>query len=421
MNTFSAAASGERVGTCDESRPAHPAPRPEPFDAALRSQFPLDSEYTFLNHGSFGSCPRPVLAYQRRWQDIIEARPIEMLGRRSDEMLGDAKAVVGPFLGVNACDVAFVTNATDAINAIVRSLPFRAGDEILTTSHVYGAVRKSLRYVADRTGATVVEAKLGLPLTGPGDVTNCVAAHLSTRTKLVVIDHVTSPTALVFPVREIVDLCKSRGVDVLVDGAHAPGMLDLNIESIGATYYVGNLHKWTCAPKGAGFIWVSPAAQSRIHPTVISHQYGEGFAEEFSWQGTRDFSPWIAAAEAIRFLGEFGWDRIRSHNRAMAVWAQQLLCEMWDVRPLSPLDGSMLGSMVTVPLPEQEVVRSLGTFDKLAARLYRDDKIEVPVIDWSDRWFVRCSCQVYNTPEQYEKLGRAVLKIVDALKRGNAV
>ena len=387
------------------------------FDEKLTSQFLPDPSITFLNHGSFGSCPKPVLEYQRRWQDTIEARPIEMLGRRSDEMLNDAKAVVGPFLGMKTTDFGFVTNATDAVNAIVKSLEFGKGDELLATSHVYGAVRKTLWHVADRSGATVVEADVRVPVTTPAEIVAAIEARITPRTKLLVLEHVTSPTALLFPAREIISLCTSRGVDVLVDGAHAPGMIELDIDSLGATYYVANLHKWVCAPKGAGFIWVTPGMQARIHPLVTSHHYGEGFLEEFSWQGTRDFTPWIASGEAIRYLGQFDWNRIRTHNHAMAAWAQQLLCAMWDVEPLSPLDGSMLGSMVTVRLPKQDAVKKLKTFDRLGAKLFDEHKIEVPIVDWGGHWHVRCSCQVYNKPADYEKLGNAVLQVISELEQ----
>lgn len=387
-----------------------------PLPPELVAQFPIDRSYTFLNHGSFGSCPRPVHAFQRKWQDIIEAKPIEMLGRRSDEMLGDAKATVGPFLGMTPANFAFVTNATDAANAIMRSLKFEPGDELLTTNHVYNAIRKTMHCVAERWGATVTELPIDLPISGPGDVLAAVESAMSKRTKLLVIDHITSPTATIFPARELVELCKSRGVKILLDGAHAPGMIELDVESLGATYYVGNLHKWTCAPKGAGFIWVHPDHQQGIHPCVISHHFGEGYAEEFSWQGTRDFTPWIASAEAIRYLGTFDWQRIRRHNHALATWAQQMLCTMWDVPSATPMDGSMIGSMFTVLLPSQSAVQSLGTFDKLGALLYDRFKIEVPVVDWGSRWWVRCSCQVYNTPADYEKLGRAVLEITRELE-----
>jgi isopenicillin-N epimerase len=415
--TSTGSASSQRRHQPGEPGSSAIGPPPPPFDQDLSGQFQLDSSLTFLNHGSFGSCPKPVLAFQRKWQDIIEARPIEMLGRRSDEMLNEAKSVVGLFLGAREDDVAFVTNATDAVNAIVRSLEFRPGDELLTTNHVYGAVRKTLWSIADRTGAKTIEADVKVPIAGPRDVVAAVEASISQRTRLLVIDHVTSPTALVYPVQHVTAMCRERGIDVLVDGAHAPGMVDLNIESMGATFYVGNLHKWVCAPKGAGFIWVAPEAQHRVHPTVTSHHYGEGYKEEFSWQGTRDFSPWIASAEAIRFMGQFDWKRIRAHNHALAVWVQQRLCALWNVPPASPIDGSMLGSMVTVQLPRQDVARNSGTFDKFGAMLYDEYKIEAPIIDWEERWWVRCSCQVYNTAAEYEKLGRAVLDIINKLER----
>jgi isopenicillin-N epimerase len=225
-----------------------------------------------------------------------------------------------------------------------------------------------------------------------------------------VIDHVTSPSGLVFPVAQIVAGCRDRGVDVLVDGAHVPGMIALDVEALAPAYYAANLHKWVCAPKGTAILWVSPRHQAEVHPTVISHNLDAGFAREFAWQGTRDIAAWLTAPVAIEFMSGLGWDRVLDHNHRMAVWAHQMLTDRWGVEPVSPLDGSLLGSMAAVRLPGR-----LADFDgnQLAAlqqRLHDQHRIEVPMIPWKPA-MLRVSCQVYNRPEEYERLGEVIAEI----------
>jgi isopenicillin-N epimerase len=212
-------------------------------------------------------------------------------------------------------------------------------------------------------------------------------------------------------------LCARRGIDVLVDGAHAPGMVPLNIESIAPAYYAGNLHKWVCAPPGAAFLYVRPDRQKGINPTTISHFLNEGFQAEFGWQATRDITPWLCVEDALTWLGRLGWNNIMRHNHEMAVWAQQMLCARWGVHSATPLDGRMLGSMATVPLPRQEAFRKkFETFQALKATIYDRDRIEVLVIEWGEpapRWWIRVSCNIYNRPEQYHRLAEAVLRLVE--------
>jgi len=229
-----------------------------------------------------------------------------------------------------------------------------------------------------------------------------------------VVDHVTSPTALVFPVAQIAAECARRGVDVLVDGAHAPGMLPLDVQAMGragVTYYAGNLHKWVCAPKGGGFLWVRPDRRGTVHPVVISHWLGEGMDKEFGWQGTRDISAWLTSPRAISYIAEtWGWQRMREQNHAMAVWAQRMLCQRLGVESIGPVDGSLLGAMSTVSLPpalggavEEEPAR-----EAMQRRLYSEFRVEAPLVPWGGRRFVRVSCQVYNTPGEYERLADAL-------------
>jgi isopenicillin-N epimerase len=384
---------------------------PEPPRALrddLRSDFLIEPGLAFLNHGSFGATLGVVFDEQTVWRRRIEGDPIELLGRRRVELVEAAKCPVGDWLGMRPEDFGLVTNATEGINCVLRSLEFSPGDELVTTSHVYNAVRQAMRYVAQRSGATYREIELAVPIDSPEAIERAVLGALSSKTKLLVIDHVTSPTALVMPIERIIAGCAERGVDVLVDGAHGPGMLAMDIGELAPAYYAGNLHKWTCAPKGCGFVWVRPDRQSKIHPLVISHHFEQGMAKEFSWQGTRDISAWLSAPLAIEYFAELGWDQVMAHNHAMAVWAQQMLCERWKVTPISPADGTMLGAMATVPLPAalQELTeKELG---ELQRRLHDEQRIEVALLRWAGRNYVRPCCQIYNVGEEYERLAGVI-------------
>jgi isopenicillin-N epimerase len=374
----------------------------------------VDPSVAFLNHGCFGARLHDVFATQQAWRARFESAPVHVLERQRTKLVDEAKAALGRFVGMTPASFGFVTNATDGVNAVLRSLTLERGDEIVTTTHVYNAVRQTMRHLVDRAGASMKEVDVPCPCPGPDAVLEAITAGLGERTRLLIVDHVTSPTGLRFPLERIIAAARARGVDVLVDGAHAPGMLDLDVEALGAAYYAGNLHKWVCAPPGAAFLWVRPDRQAGVHPTVISHFLGEGLATEFDWQGTRDISPWLtvpAAIEAMgRLLGPGSWPRIRAHNTALATWVQTRLCAMWEVEPLSPVDGSMLGSIVAIALPEA-VCRRFETPEELHDRLYDEHAIEAPVFEWGGRWIIRPSCQIYNVAEQYERLGEAVLAL----------
>ncbi|MHC5112807.1 MAG: aminotransferase class V-fold PLP-dependent enzyme [Planctomycetota bacterium] len=374
----------------------------------------LDDAVDFLNHGCFGARLRRVSEAQEMWRLKFEARPVHVLDRHRDVLLEEAKAPLGTFLGMRPDDFGLVTNTTDGINAVLRSMRFEPGDELLTTSHVYNAIRLTMRYLADRGGLVYREIDLPLPVESDDQVVETIAAALTDRTRVLVVDHVTSPTATVLPIERLVALGAERAVDVIVDGAHAPGMLPLDVEAIGAPYYVGNLHKWLCACPGAAFLWVHPDRQPEVHPTVISHFLGEGLGAEFSWQGTRDYSSWMTIPAAISEMdalaGPESWPRIMQHNHDLATWVQAHLSEAWDVTPSTPPDGSMLGSMVSLPVPDA-TRRRFDDATELHDVLYDQYRLEVPMFELGDTWLIRPSCQVYNTPEQYERLGRAVREI----------
>lgn len=387
---------------------AIPAP-PAPLAPRLERLWALDPTYTFLNHGSFGAVPRAIREAFIAVQDRIESRPIEFIDRRIQELILPARERVAAFLGIAPDSFGFVTNATEGVNAVLRSLDFRPGDEMLTTSHVYNAVRNAMKYRGRQTGAVYVEVPVPLPINRPQEIVDALVAAMNPRTRLVVVDHVTSPTALVFPVEQLARECRARNIELLVDGAHVPGMLDVDVDAIGCTYWTGNLHKWPCAPKGSAVLWVAPERRADIHPVTISHFLDQGFVREFDWQGTRDLAAWAVSGQAIDFMGQFGWDKVRAHNRQMAAWANRLWCERWDVEPISPADHSMLGFMATVPLPAEIPARYATPMDFQKA-LYAEDRIEVPIIDFGGRWHARASAQVYNRAEEYERLAQAVLE-----------
>lgn len=379
----------------------------------MKQRWLLDPRVTYLNHGSFGARLAVVGAAQERWRRRFEAEPIDFLDRDRDALLAEAKEAVGAFLGISAESFGFVTNASEGTHAVLRSLRFAPGDEVLTTDHVYGAVRQSLRHLADRLGIVPREIPLELPVAGPEAVVRAFEAAITPRTRLLLVDHVTSPTALRFPVEELVALGAARGVDVLVDGAHAPGMLELDVAAVGAAWYTGNLHKWVGAPVGAAFLHGRDDRRDGIHPTTVSHFHGEGFAAEFAWQGTRDVTPWLAAADAIRETAALlpgGWPALRERNRQAARWAGAHLGERWGVEPIAP--DAMLGSMAAVPAPPGFRARFDDEHGARAA--LRGLGVEVPVIPWRDGFLIRVSAQVYVGADDYARLADAVL----ALARG---
>jgi len=381
---------------------------PQPLLPNLRADFLIDPQLAFLNHGSFGAVPRAVFDEQTLWRQRIESDPIEILGRQAPHLIDNAKAKIGQFLGMNPKDFGLVTNATEGINCILRSLELSPGDELLTTNHVYNAVRQAMRFIARKTGAAYKEIDVPIPVNSPADIERAITRAISSRTKLLVIDHITSPTALIFPIQNILSTCADRGVDVLIDGAHGPGMLPLDIAALAPAYYSGNLHKWACAPKGCAFLWVRPDKQSAVHPLVVSHFLDQGIAKEFGWQGTRDISAWLAIPRAVQYMSNIGWPAVMTHNHAMAAWANQFLCTKWNVQSISPLDGSMLGSMATVPLPPPLDHLSNEDVLNLQQKLHDHHRVEVPIMTWAGQNYVRPCCQIYNVADDIHRLADAI-------------
>ncbi len=387
------------------------ADSPSPF-AAL---WPLDPGVAYLNHGSFGACPTALLEHQRALQLELEREPVDFLSRGLARRLGSAREPLAAFVGADPDDLAFVGNATAGVGTVLRSLGLGPGDELLITNHAYGACRKTLEFVAARAGATVVTARVPFPLRGAEEVVEPVLAALTPRTRLALLDHVTSPTGLVFPIERLVRELAARGVDTLVDGAHALGMLPLELARLGAAYYTANAHKWLCAPKGAAFLFVRRDRQQQIHPLVISHGYdpdGGAFRAEFDWTGTVDPSAWLTIPACLTFLGNLlpgGFAALMAQNHALALRARSILCEA--VAAALPCPDEMIGAIASVPLPKAEPGSPADALDQEGLTdWFRSRGIETWTSAWpsrSDR-LIRASAQIYNTEAQYRRLAGAL-------------
>jgi isopenicillin-N epimerase len=336
-------------------------------------------------------------------------------------LLDDARGVLARFLGADPDDLAFVTNATTGVNTVLKSLQLAAGDRLLVTDQEYNACRNALDFVAARTAGVEVDVvRVPFPLASPDEVVAAVVAGVTPRTRLALVDHITSQTGLVMPIEPLVRELAGRGVDTLVDGAHAPGMVPLDLQRLGAAYYTGNCHKWLCAPKGAAFLWVRRDLQAGIRPLVISHgansprQDRSRFRIEMDWTGTCDPTAWLCVPTAIAFLGALlpgGFDELRARNRELALAARAMLADALGVRPPAP--ESMIGSLASLPLPDGEPRREpAGALaDPLQERLFARHRIEVPVMVWPapPRRLLRISAQIYNTPDQYRALADALV------------
>ena len=375
----------------------------------------LDPAVTYLNHGSFGACPAAVLAMQSVLRLEMEREPVDFLAVKLQGRLDAARDALAAFLGADAADLVFVSNATTGVNAVLRSLTFAPGDELLTTNHTYAACRKTIDYVAARSGARVVVATVPFPLDTEEQVIEPILACVSPRTRLAVLDHVTSPTALVLPVARLIAELRSRGIETLVDGAHAPGMLPLALTALGAAYYTGNAHKWLCAPKGAAFLHVRRDRQAGLHPSVISHGYPRGFPAEVDWTGTCDPTPWLCIPEAIRYMGGLlpgGWPELMTRNRALALQARDILCTALGLNAPAP-DG-MIGSMASITLPAADPGSPAARLDSDAlCEWFRERGVRtwlyphpVPVL--------RAAAQLYNNRDQYQRLATLLAEALHA-------
>lgn len=382
----------------------------------MKNLFLLDPSLVFLNHGSFGACPAKVLESCHWWQREMERNPVEFLGRRSAELLAHSRSVLAQYLGAKPEHLVYVANATHGVNTVARSIPLRAGDEILTTDHEYGACDNTWDFVCRFTGARYVPMEIPLPFRAD-EFTERVWAGVTPRTRVIYLSHITSTTALIFPIAELCRRAREAGILTLIDGAHAPGQIPLDLDGLGADFYTGNCHKWLCAPKGAAFLHARPEHHHLLDATVVSWGYSgdiEGHAgfdaytgrtlleRRLQWQGTRDLSAFLTVPAALEFQARHDWDKVRRACHLLAAETLHRICGMTGLSPVCE-DGDY-GQMVAIPVPPMDA-------DELKEILFERYRIEIPVTSYKDRLFVRISIQGYNTREDADALVAAVKDI----------
>jgi isopenicillin-N epimerase len=385
----------------------------------MREHWILDPAITYLNHGSFGATPRVVLDAQTALREQLEREPVRFLIRELPPLLDAAREEVAAFVGADFEGLAFVPNATAGVNAVLRSLDLDRFDELLVTSHEYNASRNVLDFVAQMSDAKVVVAEIPFPIESPEVVVERVLEKVTDRTRLLLIDHITSQTGILFPIEPIIAALRERGIDTLVDGAHAPGFLPLDVRATGAAYYTGNLHKWVCAPKGAAFLWVRPNRRASIRPAMLSHGANSTrrdrsrYLLEFDFTGTSDPTAWLCVPHALRTVASLvpgGWPEVRERNRTLALRGRDHLCRELGIAPPAP--DEMLGAMAAIPLPDAtEPPHPLTETDPLQDALLFEHQIEVPIMLFprAPQRLLRISAQLYNTIDEYERLAAALL------------
>jgi isopenicillin-N epimerase len=385
----------------------------------LSRHWTLDPEVVFLNHGSFGACPSDVLACQSELRARLEREPVRFMMRELEGRLDGARESAARFIGAEPEGLAFVPNATAGVNAVLRSLRLAPGDELVVTDHAYNACRNVLEHAAREAGARVCLASLPFPIAGTDAVVERVMAVVGPRTRLALLEHVTSPTGLVLPLGELVPALRERGVDSLVDGAHAPGMLELDLAVLDPAYYAGNFHKWVCAPKGAGFLYARRDRREGVRPPVISHGANSPRSDrsrywlEFDWMGTHDPTPALCVPRAIDVVGSLlpgGWPAVRAHNHALALEARRRVAGALGI-DAEPAPASMLGSLASLPVPGPvPQLKPAAPIDPLQDRLLEHHHIEVPVFPGPARGqrLIRLSSHLYNAPAQYDRLAAAL-------------
>jgi len=404
---------------------------PESQAARVRPFWTLDPEVTFLNHGSFGACPRVVLDAQTALRERMEREPVRFFLRELEGLADEARSTLAGFLGADPEEIVAMPNATAGVNTVLRSLDLKPGDRLLATSHEYNACRNALEFAAKRVGAHVTVIEIPFPVRSTEEVFLAVRAAAGPKTRLLLIDHVTSQTGLVLPVKRIVDACAKLGIDTLVDGAHAPGMVPVDLKDLGAAYYTGNCHKWLCAPKGAAFLYVRRDKQAEIRPLSISHGANSTrkdrsrFRLEFDWTGTDDPTPFLCIPEAMRFLGGLlpgGIAGLAVHNQRTALAAREVLCDALGCAVPAP--DEMIGSLAAVPLPDAPggVTEGPLQLDPLQDELFLRHQIEVPIMTFPKppHRLVRISAQIYNTPDDYLKLANALRTTLRLGGRGSS-
>jgi len=378
----------------------------------LKQEFLLDPEVIFLNHGSFGATPRPVFDRYQMWQRELEKQPVEFLGRKFVPLLASARASLAKYLGTRRDNLVFVTNVTEAINIVAHSLPFDPGDEVLTSDLEYGAIYRTWRFLAQKQGFKYINQPVSVPVTNPEQVVDEFWRGVTSRTRLISLSHISSPTAMIFPVKEICRRAKDQGILTLIDGAHAPGQIDLDLDDLGADFYGGNCHKWLCAPKGAGFLYASPAVQHLIQPLIVSWGWQSEtpgtsqFVDYLEWTGTRDISAFLTVPDAIQFLEDNHWPQVRLTCHLLASQAMDRISHLTGLLPLYPSSSEWYGQMATARLPDSI---DLTEFQNVLLSRFH---IEIPLINCNGQKLIRFSFQAYNSQQDLDALVAALEKLL---------
>lgn len=376
----------------------------------LKKDFLLDPSVTFLNHGSFGATPKPVFKEYQRWQRELENQPVEFLGRRHNELMLTSRTALGKYLGTKAENLVYVQNATIGLNIVARSLNLNAGDEVLSTNHEYGAIDRTWKFLAKEKGFIYINQKVDL--TSQADFVNSFLQGVTPNTKVIFLSHITSATATNFPLEKIIQFAKLKNIITVIDGAHAPGQIELNLDSLGADFYAGNLHKWLCAPKGAGFLYANPKAQNLVKPLIVSWGYesetpsNSKFVDHHEWQGTRDLAAFLTVPQAIAYQQKQNWDKVRGACHQLLIETWKRVHDVTKQTPLHPDPETWFKQMAVASLPpDTDIVL-------LKQKLYDKYRIEIPVLAWDEKKLIRLSVQGYNTKRDMNTLVNALKKLL---------
>ncbi len=377
---------------------------------SLKDQFLLDPNVVYLNHGSAGATPRPVFESYQRWQLELERQPVDFLGRRANELLRASRSVLADYLGTQADNLAYITNTTIGINIIVNSLDLKPGEEVISSDHEYGAMDTIWRYHSKKRGFKYINYSIPIPVTTSQELVEQFWSRVTPATRVIYLSHITSPTAMILPVESIVKRARQASIMTVIDGAHAPGQIPLSLDQLGADFYVGNLHKWLCTPKGSAFIYARPEVQLLIEPLVISWGYHGGepgaskFVDILEINGTRDIAAFLAVPDAIKFYNDYNWPAVQAACHELASKTRQEITHFSGVPALYPDSVDWYAQMGTAALSPAIDARNLSSY------LYQEHHIEVPIVTWNEYKLVRFSIQAYNDERDVEIL-------IDALKR----
>jgi len=375
----------------------------------LRDFFQLDPTVTFLNHGSFGATPKPVFEIYQEWQRRLERQPVLFLGRELDALLKESRQALGEYLNAETDDLIYIPNATHGVNIISRSLSLQAGDEILTSDHEYGACDYSWDFNCMKTGAKYIRQPIRLPVHTEEEIVEQFWLGVTPATKAIYLSHITSSTALRMPVEKICKRAKQAGILTMIDAAHSPGQIPVDLQDLGADMVFGNCHKWMLSPKSAAFLYVRKEVQYMVEPLIVSWGFnapaetttGSRFVDLFQWTGTKDPAAALSVPKAIQFMKENDWDEVRHECHLLLRQAIERICRLTGLPPLYPLDSNFYSQMGIAPLPPSDI-------GLLKSRLYDEYKIEIPLIQWQDQQFLRISVQGYNAQADIDRLVEAL-------------